>query len=229
MNSLNNKLAVILTSGGMDSSTILAIAANLGLEIAAIHFDYKQRNRIKEHEAFIELSKFYNARYTFVSKLYTLGEIGGSALTDYSIDIPKEIPIENSRIPSTYVPFRNGIMLSIAAAWAEIIKAKSIFIGVVEEDSSGYPDCSEKFIISMGQCINLGRKPESAVNLIAPIIHLKKSQIVKIGESLDLPYEKTWSCYRSGDIHCGECPACKLRRRAFIDAKVPDLTSYLVE
>ena len=225
MKSTDKNLAVVLVSGGMDSATALGIAASEGLRLALIHFDYGQRNRIKEQQAFDKLAKHYEAENTLVVPMDFLKIIGGSALTDESIPVPEKKPSENE-IPITYVPFRNGIMLSIAAAWAEVIGAKKIFTGFVEEDSSGYPDCREIFVKSMNESINLGRRPESAVDIIAPLLHLKKSEIVKIGTKLGVPYEFTWSCYLGGEKQCGKCPACRLRKRAFAEAGIEDPVKY---
>ncbi|RKZ32774.1 7-cyano-7-deazaguanine synthase, partial [bacterium] len=138
-----------------------------------------------------------------------------------SIPVPEQSP-DAGEIPSTYVPFRNGIMLSIAAAWAEVIGAGTIFAGFVEEDSSGYPDCREIFVNAMEQSINLGRRPERKLKIVVPLLHMRKSEIIKLGIKLNVPYELTWSCYLGGDNHCGKCPACRLRRKAFSELGIPD-------
>ena len=151
--------------------------------------------------------------------------IGGSALTDENIPMPEEMPAKGE-IPATYVPFRNGIMLAVAAAWAEVIGASKIFTGFVEEDSSGYPDCREIFVNAMEKAINLGRRPEGKVEIIAPLLHKTKAEIVSIGTKLKIPYELTWSCYLGGEYHCGKCPACRLRKKAFIEARIKDPTIY---
>ena len=216
-----DKLAVALLSGGMDSATALGIAISEGYMPALIHFDYGQRNRAKEQAAFEALAAHYGVAQKLIVPLDFLKAIGGSALTDASLDIPREIPPQGE-IPITYVPFRNGIMLSLAAAWAEVIGAKAIFAGFVEEDSSGYPDCREKFIAAMEHTINLGRRPESALKIFAPLLHLRKSEILKLGMKLGVPYELTWSCYLGGDYHCGECPACRLRKKAFAEIGIAD-------
>jgi len=218
-------LAVILLSGGMDSATALGIAASKGYRLAPIHFDYGQRNRLKERQAFDNLTKFYNTEKTLVVPMDFLKTIGGSALTDESIPVQQRMPSENE-IPSTYVPFRNGIMLSLAAAYAEIIGAKAIFTGFVEEDSSGYPDCREIFVDAMNKAVNLGRRPESSVEIIAPFLHLRKSEIVQLGTKLGVPYQFTWSCYLGGKKQCGKCPACRLRRKAFAESGIEDPVEY---
>jgi len=218
-------LAVILLSGGMDSVTALAVAESQGYNLALIHFDYGQRNRDKETAAFQALAKHYDAQKTLVVPMDFLTEIGGSALTDKTIAIPAKSPAQGE-IPITYVPFRNGIMLSIAAAWAEVIGAKTIFTGFVEEDSSGYPDCREVFVNAIERAINLGRRPESAIEIKAPLLHLKKSEIIKLGTSLVVPFELTWSCYHSGEKQCGVCPACRLRKKAFDELGLEDPVGY---
>ena len=220
-----SELCVVLVSGGMDSATVLGIAAFLGYSIAAIHFNYNQRSKDKELQAFDALCDFYGVKRKIAVDMSFLSVIGGSALTDDAIAVPDNLP-ETGEIPPTYVPFRNGIMISMAAAWAEVIGAKKIFVGVVEEDSSGYPDCRESFIKAMEEAVNLGRKPESELRIVAPLIHLRKAQIVKIGVTLGVPYELTWSCYHGREKHCGKCPACRLRRKAFSEAGIPDPTVY---
>ena len=233
MRNSNNKssfydfhLSVVLLSGGMDSATALGIAASDNHRLALIHFDYGQRNRTNERRAFEALAKHYDAEKTLIVPMGFLREIGGSALTDETISVPDEMP-ENDEIPPTYVPFRNGIMLSIASAWAEVLGAKRIYAGFVEEDSSGYPDCREIFVDAMRKAINLGRRPESEVEIITPLLHLRKSEIVKLGTKLGVPYELTYSCYLGGEKHCGKCPACRLRKKAFREAQIKDPTQYI--
>ncbi|MCD6418239.1 7-cyano-7-deazaguanine synthase QueC [bacterium] len=218
-------LAVVLVSGGMDSATALGISASEGNRIALIHFDYGQRNRIRERTAFDALAEHFNAERTLIVPMDFLKIIGGSALTDENIPVPEEMPAKGE-IPATYVPFRNGIMLAVAAAWAEVIGASKIFTGFVEEDSSGYPDCREVFVNAMEKAINLGRRPEGKVEIIAPLLHKTKAEIVSIGTKLKIPYELTWSCYLGGEYHCGKCPACRLRKKAFIEARIKDPTIY---
>ena len=218
-------IAVVLVSGGMDSATSLAVAASEGYRLALLHFDYGQRSQAKEREAFEKLAQHFGAERKLVVPMDFLKVIGGSALTDESIPVPTQSPAEGE-IPPTYVPFRNGIMLSIAAAWAEVIGANAIFTGFVEEDSSGYPDCREVFVEAMERAINLGRRPESALKIRAPLLHLRKSEIVKLGTRLGVPYQITWSCYLGGEKHCGVCPACRLRKKAFAESGIPDPTEY---
>jgi len=220
-----NTIAIILVSGGMDSATAVAIAANEGHNLALIHFDYGQRNQANESNAFEALAKYYKAEKSLIVPMDFLKAIGGSALTDDSIEIPRT-QIPSGEIPATYVPFRNGIMLSMVSAWAEVIGARRIFTGIVEEDSSGYPDCRDEFVAAMQNAINLGRRPENELEIVTPLIHKRKSEIVKLGEKLGVPYELTWSCYFGNDVHCGECPACRLRKKAFEEANIQDPTLY---
>lgn len=218
-------MAIVLLSGGIDSTTTLAIAISDGFIPAVIHYNYRQRNEKKELLAFKKIASAYKITKKLVVSMDFLSQIGGSALTDKSIPIPTRLPYPGEILP-TYVPFRNGIMLSIASAWAEVVGARAIYIGAVEEDSAGYPDCTEKFIKTMEKAINLGRKPESTLKIIAPLLHHTKSQIVKIGQKLGVPYKLTWSCYEDKKIHCGICPACILRKKAFSEAKMKDPTKY---
>ena len=221
----HSNLAVVLVSGGMDSATVLGIAASKDHRLALIHFDYGQRSQISENRAFKSLSKHYKAEMTLTVPMDFLKTIGGSALLEDNIPIPDKTPL-HGEIPATYVPFRNGIMLSIASAWAEVIGAEYIYAGFVEEDSSGYPDCREEFVNAMEQAVNLGRKPENTVSIIAPLIHMAKTEILRLGIILGVPYHLTWSCYREGEKQCGTCPACRLRRKAFAGAGIPDPVPY---
>jgi 7-cyano-7-deazaguanine synthase len=221
----HEELAVVLLSGGMDSTTVLAIAIEAGYIPAPIHFDYRQKNRHKEQIAFEAIVNHYKISNKLVVSTDFLAQIGSSALTEDSIPIPVT-PIDPAEIPSTYVPFRNGILLSMAASWAEVIGARAIFTGFVEEDSSGYPDCREKFVNAMESAVNLGRKPRSILSIITPIIHLTKSEILKVGYKLKVPYHLTWSCYTGNDTQCGVCPACRLRKKAFTEIGIPDPVGF---
>ncbi len=222
---MTDEMAIVLLSGGMDSATVLGIAARECKQLAVIHFDYGQRNREKERSAFLALADHYHIGQKLIIPIDFLKTIGGSALTDENIEIPDFLP-EKGEIPKSYVPFRNGIMLSMAAAWAETIGAKRIYAGFVEEDSSGYPDCREEFIIDMERAINSGRKPESKLKIIAPLLHMKKSDIIRLGVVLEVPYNHTWSCYHGGEYQCGKCPACRLRKNAFKQAGIIDPVGY---
>ena len=217
------KRAVCIISGGMDSAVASFIAKKEGYEIVAVHFNYGQRTQQKELEAFEAIAKVLGAK-TYVIDLDFFKQIGASALTDTTIAVPED-GIKPG-IPVTYVPFRNGIFLSIAAAIAEKEGASAIYIGVVEEDSSGYPDCRQSFIEAMQKAINLGTKDETKITIQTPLIHLKKEDIVSLGLKLDVPLELTWSCYQSEDEACGVCDSCRLRLKGFAKAGVKDTISY---
>jgi len=218
------ELAVVLLSGGIDSAVTAAIA-NTSYRLAIIHFNYGQRNQSEETKAVKKLVRHFKPEKYLEVDLKFLTEIGGSSLTDRSLEIPQTMP-QKGEIPNTYVPFRNGIMLSISSAWAEVIGAKHIFTGVVEEDSSGYPDTREVFIRAIETAINLGRRPESKLTIHTPLIHMRKSAIILKGVELGVPFDATWSCYRGGAIACGTCPSCRLRKQAFFEAGVIDPIKY---
>ena len=216
--------AVLLVSGGMDSCVTAAIAAK-NHELAFLHLNYGQRTEKRELQAFSDIADFYGVKQKLVVDIQFLKEIGGSSLTDISIEVSKA-DLESKDIPTSYVPFRNGNILSIATSYAEVINATKIFIGAVEEDSSGYPDCRENFFAAYQKAINLGTKPETNLKIITPLIHLSKSEIVKEGVRLNAPLEKTWSCYQSEDLACGFCDSCVLRLRGFEQAGVIDPIKY---
>ena len=176
----NKPLAVALVSGGMDSLVTAAIA-NLKHEMAFLHLNYGQRTEKRELRAFNDIADFYGVGKRLVVDVKYLKEIGGSALTDEKIEVPVHTPHPTPHIPITYVPFRNAHLLSIAVSWAEVIGANKIYIGAVEEDSSGYPDCREVFYKAFEKAIDAGTKPETRIKIITPLIHLKKSAIVKKG------------------------------------------------
>ncbi len=217
------KKAVSILSGGMDSTLASYIAKKRGYEIIALHFNYGQRTQAKELEAFRAIAKELEAK-TYEIDLPFFKQIGASALVDKRIAVPTD-GIKPG-IPVTYVPFRNGIFLSIAAAIAEKEGAEAIYIGVVEEDSSGYPDCRESFIEAMQRAINLGTKDETHIAIETPLIHLKKEDIVAKAHALGVPLELTWSCYQSEDEACGVCDSCRLRLKGFAKAGLQDKIPY---
>jgi len=218
------KKAVCIISGGMDSALSAKIAEEEGYEIIALHFNYGQRTQKKELEAFRKVAKSVNAIESYEIDLPFFEQIGASALTDKSIEVPTHGVEEG--VPVTYVPFRNGIFLSIASAVAEKHQATALFIGVVEEDSSGYPDCRESYIMQMQKAINLGTKDETVLTIKMPLVALKKSDIVKKSLELNVPLEATWSCYQSETLACGVCDSCRLRLRGFEQAGVKDPIAY---
>jgi 7-cyano-7-deazaguanine synthase len=216
--------AVVILSGGMDSTLCSYIAKSKGYEIITVHFNYGQRTMEKELESFRKISKELNVLETYEIDLDFFKQIGASALTDTSIDVPTS-GIEDG-VPITYVPFRNGIFLSIATAIAEKENANAIFIGVVQEDSSGYPDCRDEFIDKMSNAMNSGTKESTNIEIITPLVHLTKEQIVKESIRLNVPLQFTWSCYKNEDKACGVCDSCRLRLKGFELAGVSDFIDY---
>ena len=219
-----NKKAVCILSGGMDSTLSSYIAKNEGYEIIAVHFNYGQRTEHKELEAFRNICIELNVKEKYEINIPFFTQIGASALTDNSIDVPVD-GIEDG-VPVTYVPFRNGIFLSIATAIAEKHGATALYIGVVQEDSSGYPDCTDTFIEKMQNAMNQGTKKETQLEIITPLVHMTKEQIVKKAIELDVPLEYTWSCYKNEDKACGVCDSCRLRLKGFALAGVTDKIPY---
>ena len=215
---------VCIISGGMDSALSAKIAQSEDYEIIALHFNYGQRTEQKELECFRKIATSVKALETYEIDLPFFEQIGASALTDKSIEVPTGGLEEG--VPVTYVPFRNGIFLSIAAAIAEKHHAQALFIGVVEEDSSGYPDCRESYIEAMQNAINLGTKDETNLEIKMPLVTLKKSQIVEKSLALGVPLEHTWSCYKSEDLACGVCDSCRLRLKGFKEAGSNDPITY---
>jgi len=218
------KKAVCIISGGMDSALASYIAKNLGFDIIALHFNYSQRTQEKELECFYKICDDLKVSNKYVLDLDFFKQIKASALIDENLEVPTD-GIKPG-IPITYVPFRNGIFLSIAAAIAQKEKAEAIFIGVVEEDSSGYPDCRENFITSMQNSINLGLKDDTKIQIYTPLIHLSKEEIVKKAHELGVKLQHTWSCYKNSDIACGLCDSCRLRLKGFKKAGLKDPIKY---
>ncbi|MEO1928427.1 MAG: 7-cyano-7-deazaguanine synthase QueC [Nautiliaceae bacterium] len=215
--------AVVILSGGMDSTTALFIAKK-EYEVIPLHFNYNQRTEKRELKAFNDICDYLGLENRYVIDLPFFKQIGASALVDENLEVPTDGL--KPGIPITYVPFRNGIFLSIAAAIAEKEGAKAVFIGVVEEDSSGYPDCTEKFIKSMQDAINAGTKPQTYIELKTPLIHLKKEDIVKKAVEVGVPLELTWSCYKEEEKACGVCDSCRLRLKGFEKAGIEDKIPY---
>ena len=205
--------AVCIISGGMDSALSAKIAQNSGYEIIALHFNYGQRTQKRELVSFRKIAADVNASEIYEIDLPFFEQIGASALTDKSIEVPTS-GIEEG-VPVTYVPFRNGIFLSIAASVAEKHAAEALFIGVVEEDSSGYPDCRAHYIEQMEKAINLGTREETEIEIKMPLVKLSKSEIVQKSLEMHVPLAYTWSCYQSEEKACGVCDSCRLRLRGF--------------
>ncbi|MEJ5245628.1 MAG: 7-cyano-7-deazaguanine synthase QueC [Bacteroidota bacterium] len=220
------KIAVVLMSGGMDSALCAAIALNQGYEVAALHLNYLHRTQEREERAFNEICDYYGISHRLVVDVNYFRQIGGSSLTDLQIDVPKA-KFDKNEIPNTYVPFRNGNILAIGASWAETLGAEAIYIGAVEQDSSGYPDCREDFFRAFEQALNLGTKPDTHIKIVTPIIHLSKKEIVQKSILLNVPLYLTWSCYSNEDAACGECESCQLRLRGFEQAGYIDPIRYV--
>lgn len=221
---IKNKKALCVMSGGMDSTLSAYMMKNEGYEIIAVHFNYDQRTQTKELSCFHDICDNLSVKEKYVLDLDFFKQLGASALTDKSIEVPTG-GVE-AGVPVTYVPFRNGIFLSMAAAIAEKEGAEVISIGVVEEDSSGYPDCRESYIKSMEESINLGTKDETNIEIKMPLVHLQKSQIVQEALHLNVPLELTWSCYKNETEACGVCDSCRLRLGGFVKAGVKDPIVY---
>ncbi len=209
-----SQIAVCLVSGGMDSCVTAAIAKTENQEIAFLHVSYGQRTERREQQAFNDIADFYAIEKRLDVSIEYLAKIGGSSLTDALIEVA-EANLESKEIPTSYVPFRNANMLSIATSWAEVLNATRIYIGAVAEDSSGYPDCRPEFYEAFEKTIEAGTKPETFIEIITPIIHLSKAEIVRKGIELNAPLHLSWSCYRNEDLACGTCDSCALRLRGF--------------
>ena len=218
-------LAICLVSGGMDSCVTAAIAREENDELAFLHVSYGQRTAARERRAFVELADHFGVSRRLIASIEYLAEMGGSSLTDLAIPVAAA-NLASQEIPTSYVPFRNSHLLSIATSWAEVIGAQRIYIGAVAEDSSGYPDCRPEFYDAFQRVIDTGTKPDTAVQIVTPVIYLRKSEIVQRGLELAAPLELTWSCYRADDRACGRCDSCALRLRAFQEVGVTDPIFY---
>ncbi|SIS55484.1 7-cyano-7-deazaguanine synthase QueC [Alicyclobacillus vulcanalis] len=218
--------AVVILSGGLDSATCMGIARAAGYELCPITFDYGQRHRI-ELESAKKVAAFYGVKDHRIVSIDFLREIGGSALTDTSIDVPTEGVSRD--IPVTYVPGRNLLFLAIAASYAEVIGAEAIYIGVNALDYSGYPDCRPEFIEGVEHVLRIGTKAGvegRPIRIETPLLHWTKGEIVRKGLELGVPYELTTSCYQGGDVACGECDSCRLRLKGFAEAGARDPIPY---
>jgi 7-cyano-7-deazaguanine synthase len=220
-----SSLAVCLVSGGMDSCVTAAIAREQNSALAFLHVSYGQRTESRERHAFDELADYFRISQRLAVSIEYLKEIGGSSLTDTNIPV-SQANLTSREIPTSYVPFRNSHLLSIATSWAETLGAQRIYIGAVAEDSSGYPDCRPEFYQAFQELIDVGTKPETRIEIVTPVIHLRKSEIVKRGVELGAPLELSWSCYQAEDRACGHCDSCALRLRAFQEAGTRDPIQY---
>lgn len=221
---MDKNLAIVLVSGGLDSCVAAAIA-HQHHKTAFLHVNYGQMTEERELKAFNDIADHYRVKRRLVADISYLKEIGGSSLTDETIKIEKS-KLNSFEIPSTYVPFRNTHLLSIATSWAEVIGANQIFIGAVEEDSSGYPDCRVTFFKAFNQLIEKGTKPDTYITIKTPIINLKKKDIIIKAMELKAPLHLTWSCYKKNNKACGVCDSCFLRLRGFKEAGLKDPIGY---
>jgi 7-cyano-7-deazaguanine synthase len=219
--------AVVLLSGGMDSCVCAALAARDHTP-AALHVSYGQRTEDRERRSFLAICESLNIHDKLLVRNEALRAIGGSALTDESIAVPAgdpAAPTPGHDIPVTYVPFRNAHFLSVAVSWAEVLGAEKVYIGAVEQDSSGYPDCRPAYYEAFNQVIKAGTK-DGTIEIVTPLIHLRKAEIVRLGLELGAPFDLTWSCYSRQDQACGVCDSCLLRLRAFAAAGAVDPIPY---
>ena len=229
---MDQRKAVVLLSGGMDSCVCTAIARERhgASNIFLLHAGYGQRTQERERRSFNDIANFYGVRERLVVQLEHFRAIGGSALTDKNISVPEnELGApgpQGSTIPVTYVPFRNAHFLSVAVSWAEAVGAGAIYIGAVAEDSSGYPDCRPEYYRVFQELIRVGTRPETQIEVVTPVITLKKSEIIRRGLELSAPLQLTWSCYQNDDAACGVCDSCLLRLRAFAEAGATDPIPY---
>ena len=224
---VKNELSICLVSGGMDSCVTAAIARAESDETAFLHISYGQLTEARERKAFNDIADFYGVEKRLDVSIEHLAKIGRSSLTDSRIEVT-EADLESREIPSSYVPFRNANMLSIATSWAEVIGAGRIYVGAVAEDSSGYPDCRPEFYEAFEKAMEAGTKPETRIRIKTPIINLRKSEIVKKGTEIGAPLHLSWSCYRAEDLACGTCDSCALRLRGFAEAGQADPIPYKI-
>lgn len=228
----DQRKAVVLLSGGMDScvSAAIAVEAHGARNIALLHASYGQRTQQRERRSFEDIADFYAIKKRLIADLSYFRSIGGSALTDANIAVPSNeldsTGAHGSSVPVTYVPFRNAHFLSIGVSWAEAIGAGAIYIGAVAEDSSGYPDCRPEYYRAFQELIRVGTRPETRIEIVTPVIQMKKDEIIRRGLALRAPLQLTWSCYQGEELACGTCDSCLLRLRAFVQAGLPDPIQY---
>ncbi|MBL7664963.1 MAG: 7-cyano-7-deazaguanine synthase QueC [Bacteriovoracaceae bacterium] len=227
MSGKKSELAICLVSGGMDSLTTAAIANEQYSQLAFLHLNYGQKTEKKELDCFHKIADHFKVP-KHLRKVVDMGflkEVGGSSLTDQKIAVT-DYHGDSDEIPSSYVPFRNTHIVALAVSWAEILKAKKIYIGAVEEDSSGYPDCRESYYKAYNLLIKEGTK-DGDIEVMTPIIHMSKEQVIKKALELKAPLALTWSCYAREDKACGICDSCALRLRGFEKAKIVDPIEYV--
>jgi 7-cyano-7-deazaguanine synthase len=219
----NRTRAIILLSGGMDSCVCAALAAR-DHRAAAVHISYGQRTEERERRSFESICDRLEIRDRLLVRNESLRAIGGSALTDSSIAVPEAHAI-GAGIPVTYVPFRNAHFLAVAVSWAEAIGAGKVYIGAVEPDSSGYPDCRPEYYRAFNEVVKAGTR-EGTIRIVTPLIAMHKAEIVRLGLEINAPFDLTWSCYQREDRACGVCDSCMLRLRAFGEVGAEDPIPY---
>ena len=227
MNEGKKKRAVVLLSGGMDSCVCAALAAR-DYAAAALHVSYGQRTEDRERQSFVAICQRLNIHDKLLVRNDALRAIGGSALTDENIPVPPGDDVGHAighEIPVTYVPFRNAHFLAVAVSWAEVLGAEKVYIGAVEQDSSGYPDCRPAYYEAFNQVVKMGTKA-GTIEIATPLVRLRKAEIVRLGLELAAPFDLTWSCYSRQDKACGVCDSCVLRLRAFAAAGARDPIPY---
>ncbi len=223
MSASEQSRAVVLLSGGMDSCVCAALAAR-DHDTAAVHVSYGQRTEERERQSFLAICERLNIRNKLVVRNEALRVIGGSALTDDAIAVPRAEAVGQG-VPVTYVPFRNAHFLAVAVSWAEVLGAEKVYIGAVEPDSSGYPDCRPAYYQAFNQVVRMGTK-DGNIEVVTPLIAMRKAEIVRLGLELNAPFDLTWSCYSRQDQACGACDSCALRLRAFEAVGVKDPIPY---
>ena len=219
------KKAVCLISGGMDSATLAYVTKDMGYEILAIHVNYGQRTEKKELACARKIAANLNAIDFIEINLDYFTKFGASSLTDFDIPVEKGV-LGRAEQPNTYVPFRNGNLISIAAAYCEARGGDAIVIGVQSGDHTGYPDCTPEFIDTMQNAVNIGTQTEKEIKLLTPFVRMNKTEILKKGLRLNVPYQDTWSCYSENDEACGVCSSCLARLKAFEDLGIEDPIQY---
>ncbi|MGP0020016.1 MAG: 7-cyano-7-deazaguanine synthase QueC [Candidatus Sulfotelmatobacter sp.] len=215
--------AVVLLSGGMDSCVCAALAVR-DHEAAAVHISYGQRTEERERQSFLGICQRLKIHNKLMVRNEALSAIGGSALTDDAIAVPTAVDL-GQNVPVTYVPFRNAHFLAVAVSWAEVLGAEKVYIGAVEPDSSGYPDCRPAYYKAFNEVVKTGTK-DGLIEIVTPLIAMRKTDIVRLGLELGAPFDLTWSCYSREDRACGVCDSCVLRLRAFAAAGVRDPIPY---
>ncbi len=219
--------AVVLLSGGMDSAVCAALAAR-DHDAAAVHVSYGQRTEERERRSFVAICDRLRIRDRLMVRNEALRAIGGSALTDEQIAVPEAAGQIGVQVPVTYVPFRNAHFLSVAVSWAEVLEAEQVYIGAVEQDSSGYPDCRPAYYRAFNEVVKAGTR-EGRIHIVTPLIGMRKAEIVRLGLELGAPFDLTWSCYSREDRACGVCESCVLRLRAFEAAGARDPIPYVAQ